>query len=61
MASKGPKKILILGSTGPTGLLTVRTALEHDLNVTVYARNPSKIPTDLAESPKLKVRSFLSI
>ncbi|KAH8586622.1 NmrA family protein [Bisporella sp. PMI_857] len=50
-----PKKVLILGATGPTGLLTARKALEHDHIVTIYARNPSKVPTDISDVANVKI------
>ncbi|KAH7011056.1 hypothetical protein EDB80DRAFT_571256 [Ilyonectria destructans] len=53
MSERKSKKVLILGSTGPTGLLTVRQALEHGHTVTVYARNPSKIPSDISNLPTI--------
>lgn len=49
------KNILILGGTGPTGILTVQKALDHGHNVTVYARNPSKLPDTVTSHPNLKV------
>ncbi|PVH74505.1 NmrA family protein [Cadophora sp. DSE1049] len=49
------KKVLILGATGPTGLLTVRKALEHKHIVTIYARNPSKIPKDISDVANVKI------
>jgi hypothetical protein len=41
------KSILTLGGTGPTGLLTVHTAIQCGHNVAVFARNPKKIPNGL--------------
>ncbi|KAJ8100203.1 hypothetical protein POJ06DRAFT_275323 [Lipomyces tetrasporus] len=55
MASASPKKVLILGAAGPTALLTVRKFLLHNHIVTVYARNPSKLPTDITSSKNLKI------
>jgi nucleoside-diphosphate-sugar epimerase len=54
MPGRMPKKVLILGATGPTGLLTARKALEHDHIVTIYARNPSKVPTDISDVANVK-------
>jgi uncharacterized protein YbjT (DUF2867 family) len=49
------KNILILGATGPTGIITLRTALERGHNVTVFARNPKEVPSELASHSHLKV------
>ena len=55
MSERNCKKILILGATGPTGILTVQTAFEHHHIVTIYARNPSKLPTNIGRDPNIKV------
>ncbi|KAJ5414393.1 hypothetical protein N7509_001020 [Penicillium cosmopolitanum] len=55
MSGRNCKKILILGATGQTGILTVQTALEHNHIVTIYARNPSKLPTNIAHHPNIKI------
>jgi putative NADH-flavin reductase len=49
------KKIAVFGGTGATGLLFVQKALQHDHDLTLYARNPSKLPSELTSNPKLKV------
>ena len=49
------KRILILGATGPTGLVVVREALERGHVVVAYVRNPSKIPAELTANKKLEV------
>jgi len=49
------KKILLLGATGASGLVTLSRALEADAEVIVYARNPSKIPTSARENPNLTI------
>jgi nucleoside-diphosphate-sugar epimerase len=51
-----PKKILVLGATGPTGLLILKKALDHGHEVTAYVRSPSKIPSELTSNPNLTVR-----
>jgi nucleoside-diphosphate-sugar epimerase len=62
MPERYARKVLILGATGPTGLLTLRKALDHNHLVTVYARNPSKIPSDISDSGKVKASSlFLDV
>ncbi|EIW77326.1 NAD(P)-binding protein [Coniophora puteana RWD-64-598 SS2] len=40
--------VLILGATGPSGVLFIREALAHSHAVTIYARSPHKLPEDLA-------------
>ncbi|KAA8913040.1 hypothetical protein FN846DRAFT_204952 [Sphaerosporella brunnea] len=42
-----PKKILLLGATGPSGIEVIKYAIAHDVEVLVYARNPDKIPEAL--------------
>ncbi|KAI0053132.1 NAD-binding protein [Auriscalpium vulgare] len=48
-------RVVVLGATGPSGLLLVRAALAAQHTVVVYARNPSKLPADLAEHPSVTV------
>ncbi|KAL4875457.1 mediator complex subunit 27-domain-containing protein [Aspergillus karnatakaensis] len=48
-------KILVLGGTGPTGICLLRELVFRNLETVVYARNPSKIPEDLASSPLLEI------
>ncbi|OJJ32867.1 hypothetical protein ASPWEDRAFT_137373 [Aspergillus wentii DTO 134E9] len=55
MSGRNCKKILILGATGPTGILTVHTALEHNHTVTIYARNPSKLPASISSNPNVRI------
>ncbi|CZR56572.1 uncharacterized protein PAC_06461 [Phialocephala subalpina] len=56
MASESQKKnIILLGGTGPSGLLTLKLAFDHGHLVTVYARSPQKIPTDLASHSNIKI------
>jgi putative NADH-flavin reductase len=50
------KKILVLGGTGPAGIHLLRELVYRDHACIVYARNPSKIPDDLATSPLLEVK-----
>ncbi|KAF8851375.1 NAD(P)-binding protein [Acephala macrosclerotiorum] len=51
-----PKKnIILLGGTGPSGLLTLKLALNRGHHVTVYARSPQKIPQDLASHSNIKI------
>lgn len=55
------KKILVLGGTGPAGLCFLRELVYRKHPSIVYARDPSKIPRDLAASPLLEVSSLLSL
>jgi nucleoside-diphosphate-sugar epimerase len=48
-------KILLLGGTGPVGILFLRQALERNHTVIVYARSPDKIPPDLREHASVKI------
>lgn len=45
--------LLILGGTGPCGILLIRDALAADHTVVVYARSPDKLPQDLAKHPSV--------
>ena len=47
--------ILVLGGTGLCGLIFCHTALEAGHALTLYCRNPSKIPADLSSNPKLTI------
>lgn len=47
-------KILVLGGTGPAGICLLRELLHRSHTVVAYARNPSKIPTDLSNNPRLQ-------
>jgi len=46
-------RILILGSTGPTGILLVREALAtfDESAIVLYVRTPEKLPEDLKQNP----------
>jgi putative NADH-flavin reductase len=48
-------KILVLGGTGPTGICLLRELVYRNHATVVYARNPSKVPKDLASSPLIEV------
>ncbi|KAF7339986.1 FAD/NAD P-binding domain-containing protein [Mycena venus] len=52
-----PMRILIFGSTGPTGILLVREALTsfEDSALVLYVRTPEKLPEDLRQNPKCVV------
>ncbi|KAL3475233.1 hypothetical protein BJX99DRAFT_160582 [Aspergillus californicus] len=48
-------KILVLGGTGPAGICLLRELVFRKHEIVVYARNPSKIPEDLASNGLLEV------
>lgn len=48
-------KILVLGGTGPAGICLLRELVYRKHAIIVYARNPSKIPSDLATNPLIEV------
>ncbi|XP_011170547.1 flavin reductase (NADPH) [Solenopsis invicta] len=43
------KRVVIFGSTGPTGLCSLRTTVEKGLEIRVFVRNKAKIPEDLRD------------
>lgn len=47
--------ILLLGGTGACGHIFVRAALDQGHRLTLYARSPSKLPSDLAAHPNIEV------
>jgi NAD dependent epimerase/dehydratase family enzyme len=47
--------ILLLGGTGLCGLIFTRASLEAGHTITLYARTPSKIPSDLSSNPRLLI------
>lgn len=50
-------RFLILGATGPSGILLVRKAFEvyPDATIVIYARSPEKVPEDLANNASVTV------
>ncbi|KAL2849815.1 hypothetical protein BJY01DRAFT_233462 [Aspergillus pseudoustus] len=48
-------KILVLGGTGPAGICLLRELMFREHKTVVYARNPSKIPEDLAAHELIEV------
>ncbi|KAF4257657.1 hypothetical protein V6Z90_002619 [Aspergillus fumigatus] len=54
MASKS-NTILVLGATGPAGICLLRELISSSYHVVVYARNPAKIPNDIASQGLLTV------
>lgn len=49
-------KILVLGATGPAGICLLRELIHRKYATIVYARNPAKIPNDVASSGLITVR-----
>jgi uncharacterized protein YbjT (DUF2867 family) len=48
-------KVLVLGATGPSGILTCQYALQAGHQLVVYARNPAKLPSGNISRPGLLV------
>lgn len=48
-------RLLILGGTGPSGILLLREALAANHTLVVYARSPHKLPPDLHSHPSITV------
>lgn len=48
-------RFLILGATGPSGILIVRKTLEiyPDASIVIFARSPQKIPEDISQNPAI--------
>ncbi|KAF7192323.1 hypothetical protein HII31_06355 [Pseudocercospora fuligena] len=44
-SAKMPHHIILLGATGPSGLAFAETALASGHQLTIYARNPTKLPS----------------
>ncbi|KAE9376421.1 hypothetical protein N431DRAFT_400597 [Stipitochalara longipes BDJ] len=53
MASSTKNNILIMGATGPLGLLTAKEALSHSFKITLFVRSPEKLPQEIKENPKV--------
>uniref|UniRef100_A0A7S3K6N9 NAD(P)-binding domain-containing protein n=1 Tax=Aureoumbra lagunensis TaxID=44058 RepID=A0A7S3K6N9_9STRA len=49
------ENILVLGATGPSGIVLLRELLHRKLPVLAYCRTPSKIPEDISSDPLLEV------
>jgi putative NADH-flavin reductase len=50
-------KILVLGATGPTGINVLRELIHRKQPAVVYARSPSKIPSEISQSPFIEANS----
>ncbi|KAH7345190.1 NAD-binding protein [Rhizoctonia solani] len=48
-------KLLVLGATGPCGILTCQYALQAGHKLVVYVRNPNKLPKDIATHDDVQV------
>jgi putative NADH-flavin reductase len=48
-------RVVILGSTGPSGILLIEEALSAKHVVVVYARNPQKLPAHLSKHPDITI------
>lgn len=48
-------RILVLGGTGPAGIVVIREALARLHHVVVYARSPEKLPEDLKSNPTVVI------
>lgn len=50
-------RVIVLGATGPTGILVVREFLRvyPEGSAVLYVRNPSKIPQDISSNAKVSV------
>ncbi|CAG8978480.1 hypothetical protein HYALB_00005054 [Hymenoscyphus albidus] len=55
MSDSKPQNVLVLGSTGPLGVLIVKELLLRDIQTTLFVRNPSKLPSDITQNPKITV------
>ncbi|KXS99545.1 hypothetical protein AC578_4275 [Pseudocercospora eumusae] len=49
-----PRHIILLGATGPSGLAFAETALASGHQLTIYARNTSKLPSSIQSHAKVK-------
>jgi uncharacterized protein YbjT (DUF2867 family) len=56
MIPMSPKRIVVFGGTGITGVFFCKKALERGHQLTIYARNPSKLPDEVTSNASAKVR-----
>lgn len=52
------RRVLVLGGTGTLGLFFCKKALALGHTVTIYARNPSKLPKDVSKHCKVTCPFF---
>ena len=48
-------RVVILGGTGPSGILLIEEALAAKHTIIVYARNPQKLPAHLSKHPDITI------
>ena len=48
-------RVVILGGTGPSGILLIEEALAAQHTIVVYARSPQKLPAHLSKHPEITV------
>ena len=48
-------RVVILGGTGPSGILLIEEALAARHNIVIYARSPQKLPAHLSKHPEITV------
>ncbi|KAI0259326.1 NAD-binding protein [Gloeopeniophorella convolvens] len=48
-------RVVILGGTGPTGILLIEEALAAKHALVVYARSPQKLPAHLSKHPDIQI------
>jgi putative NADH-flavin reductase len=53
--STEPMRVIILGGTGPSGILLIKESLAAKHTVVVYARSPQKLPERLREHPDVTI------
>ncbi len=47
--------VVILGGTGPCGILLIEEALAAKHSIVVYARSPQKLPAHLSKHPEIRI------
>ncbi|KAG9232374.1 hypothetical protein BJ875DRAFT_81691 [Amylocarpus encephaloides] len=50
-----PNGILVLGATGPLGILTVKELLSSNFKVTIFARSPAKLPQEIKNDAQVTI------
>ncbi|KAF8261823.1 NAD(P)-binding protein [Lactarius quietus] len=48
-------RVVILGGTGPSGILLIEEALAAQHTIVVYARSPQKLPAHLSKHPEITI------
>lgn len=48
-------RVVILGGTGPSGILLIEEALAAQHTIVVYARSPQKLPVHLSKHPEITI------